>query len=280
MRHILLAALCFLFSLAATAQESFVLNSHALSAHIQAEINAPSCGEANGEIILNAVSTHKLAYSLDGELFQYENVLSELAAGDYTIYCMDADQRLDSLTVRMSDQEALDITDVSVMPTTCGEESGKLLLEVSGGRQPVSYTLNHQYPQREEYFSNLSAGEYHIRITDANGCSLDTIATVAQTGCPVYIPNIFSPNGDGVNDYFRIQTADENNVMITRFLIFDRWGSKVYEKYDLPIHSNEGWWDGTYKRFTMNKGHFAYFVEVEFENGMKETFRGTITLLK
>ncbi len=280
MRHILLAVLCFLLNLAVTAQESYVLNSPALSAHIQADISPSFCHEANGEIFINTVATRELAFSIDGGSFQNEHVFSNLKAGGYMLLIRDNNDQLDSLYVKVGSEDLLSITDISTSPSTCGAQSGKLLIECNGGKMPISYSLNHGYPQQEEYYGDLDAGIYHIRAIDATGCAIDTTVTITQTGCPVFIPNIFSPNGDGVNDFFQIQTADEHNVLITRFLIFDRWGSKVYEKYDLPIHSNEGWWDGTYKRFTMNKGLFAYFVEVEFENGAKETFRGNVTLFK
>ncbi len=280
MRHILLAALCILLNAALSAQASYVLNSHILSAHIQADVSPGFCNEANGEIIINAIASGNLSFSMDGELFQHENVFTRLQTGAYTIYIRNTNLQTDSLAVEISNIEPIHITDISTSPSKCGEKTGKILIETSGGKQPVSYILNYGYPQQAEYFDELNAGTYHLRAIDANGCVTDTLLTITQTGCPIYIPNIFSPNGDGINDFFQIQTADENNVLITRFLIFDRWGSKVYEKYDLPIHSSDGWWDGTYKRFTMNKGYFAYFVEVQFENGDKETFRGNVTLIK
>ncbi len=280
MRHILLAALCILLNFALAAQKSYVLNSHSLNAHIQADISPSYCQEANGEILINAVSVLDLSFSLDGELFQKETVFSQLRAGSYQIYIKDSNHHLDTMVIEVPAADLLSISDISTSPSTCGEETGKLLIETYGGKQPISFIINNGFPQQEEFFDELSAGIYHLQLIDANGCTLDTVVTISQRGCSVYIPNIFSPNGDGINDFFQIQTADENNVMITRFLIFDRWGSKVFEKYNLPIHSTEGWWDGTYKRFTMNKGFYAYFLEVEFENGNRESFRGSVTLMK
>lgn len=280
MRHILLAALCLLTTFTLVAQESYVVNSTSLSTRFQVDITPGICSDALGEILINSVTSEPLTYSLDGEIYQNENLFTALEAGAYRVYIKDSKGHQDSLHIDLRSSDSFSISDISTSPSTCGEQSGKLLIEPLGGKAPYSFALNHGYPQQDEYFDQLDAGTYHVQAIDANGCTVDTTITITQTGCPVYIPNIFSPNGDGVNDYFQIQTADENNVLITRFLIFDRWGSKVYEKYNLPIHSSDGWWDGTYKRFTMNKGQFAYFVEVEFENGDRETFRGNVALIR
>ena len=62
--------------------------------------------------------------------------------------------------------------------------------------------------------------------------------------------------------------------------IFNKNGTKVYSQFNIPVNSGEGWWDGTYKHFTMNPGVFAYYLEVKFENGQLETFKGNVTLIR
>lgn len=96
----------------------------------------------------------------------------------------------------------------------------------------------------------------------------------------VYIPDIFSPNGDGVNDYFQIKASTDHNLVITRFYIFDRWGYKVFERFNLSIHSSDGWWDGMLKRFTLNTGVFAYYIELQYPGGLRKTFKGNVTLVR
>ena len=55
-----------------------------------------------------------------------------------------------------------------------------------------------------------------------------------DTLADVYVPNIFSPNGDGSNDLFWIH-GEDNDIMIESLLIYDRWGSLVYEAEDMPV---------------------------------------------
>jgi gliding motility-associated-like protein len=96
----------------------------------------------------------------------------------------------------------------------------------------------------------------------------------------VYIPTIFSPNGDGVNDLFQIYTSDDHISLITRFYIFDRGGKNIYQRTNIPLHGYDGWWDGTYKRFTMSSGVYAYYLELEDQFGRRKSYRGDVTLIR
>jgi gliding motility-associated-like protein len=109
----------------------------------------------------------------------------------------------------------------------------------------------------------------------------DTITTEEEaTDIHIFIPNIFSPNGDGTNDLFQIQVAAGEQVIITRFFIFDKRGLNVYSRYNMPIAPGEDWWDGSYKHFNMSPGVFAYYLEVQFSDGERKTFKGNLTLVR
>jgi gliding motility-associated-like protein len=87
----------------------------------------------------------------------------------------------------------------------------------------------------------------------------------------VYIPNSFTPNGDGINDFFKIYGKGITKVY---FVIYDRWGEKVYDT------DNNTPWDGNFKGKPMNTAVFVYWATVEFETGKKGFFKGDITLLR
>ena len=89
----------------------------------------------------------------------------------------------------------------------------------------------------------------------------------------------FNPT-DGTNDLFQIQAPIGDQVMITRFFIFDKRGTNVYSRYNMPIAPSEDWWDGSYKNFNMSPGVFAYYLEVQFSNGERKTFKGNVTLVR
>ena len=88
----------------------------------------------------------------------------------------------------------------------------------------------------------------------------------------VYIPNIFSPNGDGQNDilYIRGQGIDAVHIMI-----YNRWGEKVFESSDI----GKGW-DGTFKGKKCPAGVYFYVGDITFKNGEKLVRKGDVSLVR
>ena len=74
----------------------------------------------------------------------------------------------------------------------------------------------------------------------------------------IYFPNLFSPNNDGVNDFFSIDLADSYHLPTVKVSIFNRWGEEVFYSEDPDFE-----WDGTFKNLSTNPGVFAYFYELE-----------------
>ena len=72
------------------------------------------------------------------------------------------------------------------------------------------------------------------------------------------IPNVFTPNGDGKNDYFEIPGLDDPCAGISRLMIFNRWGMKVYESSGSQLK-----WDGTYNGGNLTPGVYFYVLEGE-----------------
>ncbi len=240
-----------------------------------------TCERKDGSVIVQGTGgISPYQFSLDGNTFQEADTFSHLSKGRYTLYIIDQAACLDSNYAEINAKAGLNIIDVVTQPTACSEPSGSIEINVSGGTAPFEYTIDNHPAQFVPSFEQLGFGDYFIQVSDASGCLADTLVKITRTGCPLYIPNVFSPNGDGVNDIFRPETVESQQVRITRMLIFDRWGNNVFSANNLDIHSDEGWWDGKFKRFTLNPGVFAYYIEAEFESGEKQTFKGDITLLR
>ena len=121
---------------------------------------------------------------------------------------------------------------------------------------------------------------YSLTVVDTNGCEgFDDVLIEVDKNRNVYIPNTFTPNGDGTNDVFRVYAGVGVN-RITKFQVFDRWGESVFEATDLiPNDLGPDGWDGTFKGEFMNPGVFIYLIEVEFVDGVVLLYRGDITLL-
>lgn len=117
-------------------------------------------------------------------------------------------------------------------------------------------------------------GTYIATIT-VDGCSsTDTI--VVRKDCYVDVPNVFTPNGDGVNDYFFPRGILTKGVTSFHMSIFNRWGQLIYE-----TSKTEGQgWDGAMNGEPQPQGVYVYSIDVSFKDGMIEKHQGNVTLLK
>lgn len=119
-------------------------------------------------------------------------------------------------------------------------------------------------------------GESIIPATDQYGCDLyihafiDYITTI--------FPNVFSPNNDGRNDFFNLADSG-NNIYTERLMIFDRWGNKMAELYNLLPGQFNGW-DGTYNGVKVEPGVYTYIADVVSDPEESRTFTGTVLVLE
>jgi gliding motility-associated-like protein len=95
----------------------------------------------------------------------------------------------------------------------------------------------------------------------------------------IYIPNLFSPNGDQINDQFVI-TAGQ---LIDEFIfiqIFDRWGNMVFQIKNLPPGDPRTAWDGTFNGEALNPAVFAYRMLYKKRDGTTGLRKGDLTLIR
>lgn len=121
---------------------------------------------------------------------------------------------------------------------------------------------------------------YYIRIEDKKGCfSIDSMLVTVEKRRQLFIPNAFSPNEDGINEFLDVYT-NRDVAQIKDYRIYDRWGALIFHKTSIPRHWKQFGWDGTYKGQRMNSGVFVYVIEVEFLDGVVERYAGDVTLLR
>ncbi len=112
-------------------------------------------------------------------------------------------------------------------------------------------------------------GKYWVEVTDFKGCSSSDTVMVYSFGS--WFPNAFTPNGDGLNDRFRIAGFEQQEYVLMQ--VFDRWGVLVCETHDL----NAGW-DGTFRGQPCPEG--TYVWTITFRLSKEQRFRGTLTLIR
>jgi gliding motility-associated-like protein len=96
----------------------------------------------------------------------------------------------------------------------------------------------------------------------------------------VYIPNIFSPNDDGENDWFTVYADLKGVKQVKQFQIFDRWGDQVFQRENFQPNDPTLGWDGRYRGQEMNPAVFVYYAIVEFIDGQEVLFKGDVTLMR
>jgi gliding motility-associated-like protein len=128
------------------------------------------------------------------------------------------------------------------------------------------------------YSSTPSEGYYTYKVLISNeaGCidSASVRVDIFSTSPEFYVPNAFTPDGDGRNDYF---TLIAPGLQLMRFFrVYNRWGQLVYDK---PISHGNGW-DGTFNGKPLASGTYVWMVQGIDYQGKTISKKGTVTLIR
>ncbi len=118
-------------------------------------------------------------------------------------------------------------------------------------------------------------GMYSVTVKNDFGCSVSRELMV-KSGCSMRIPNVFVPNGDGINDYFFNIGALSSGVIRLSLKVFNRWGQMVYH----TTRTDGQGWDGTLNGMPQPVGVYVYIMDVVFQDGRQEEYQGNVTLLR
>jgi len=121
---------------------------------------------------------------------------------------------------------------------------------------------------------------YKVAVTDSNGCKAtsDVTVRVVCNNKNYFVPNTFTPNGDGVNDVFYPRGASIDRIQSMR--VFNRWGQIVFEKKNFTVNSIMEGWNGTFQGKPANADTYVYIIEYLCENAEIVTYKGNVTLLR
>ncbi|HEV8507112.1 MAG TPA: PKD domain-containing protein [Chitinophagaceae bacterium] len=122
--------------------------------------------------------------------------------------------------------------------------------------------------------------EYTIEVRNDGQCLAKdylTVYVVCNRG-NLFIPNTFSPNGDGMNDKF--YPRGKGIFMIKSLRVFNRWGELVFERLNFNPNAASAGWDGTYKGKQLSPDVFVYVCEIVCDNNQLLSFKGDVTLLQ
>ena len=115
---------------------------------------------------------------------------------------------------------------------------------------------------------------YVVKVTTLEGCfAYDTVKVrVFKTAPDIFVPNAFTPNGDGKNDCFGVRKW--GNVTILEFSVFNRWGQKIFS----TKNANDCW-DGTFKGIKQDPGGYVYMIKGKTVCG-EVSLKGVVMLIR
>ncbi len=242
-------------------------------------------GDNNGLVNIFSVEggTEPYSYYLDGDLQNQSNV-GNLSPGTYDLRIVDAKGCvLDTSFVIEAGVRLLSQVD-SVINLEYGEERTLYLLvnipedEISSIEWRPSDQLSCDSCMVTTLIGEES-GNYQVTVIDINGClSRSNLRLIVDKNFQVFVPNSFSPNGDGSNDFFTVYSRFVERV--NSMSIYNRWGDLVFIAEDFPSNSPTEGWDGMHNGKELNPAVFVYVVELTMVDGSKKVISGDVSLIK
>jgi gliding motility-associated-like protein len=252
------------------------------------EIIHPDCSLLNNGVIeVEEVSggTEPYMYSIDNGPFSSIKDFGLLAPGQYLITVMDQLGCQSDSLVQINDFPKITLELGVDLDIKLGE-SVEISAELSIPFEDISlleWTSNGELPCTDclsFFVSPLVNTYYQLRVEDSNGCFATDIVEIRVEAEPkIFIPNIFSPNGDGINDVFMFKTEDIVNL-VNLFQIYDRWGNVIFQAENFTPGDEFYGWDGKYNSRDLLPGVYTYFIQMTLINDKKFNKKGDITLLR
>ena len=251
-----------------------------------ATVNQPPCYGDKGSIRVDEVIGGRppIQFSLNSAPFTTQGYFKNLEPGPYTVVVQDAEgcsTTLSALLVEPAEFQVLVTPEVTIGLGDSYQISAQINLPLTQ-IQSVLWTPSTGLSCDtclSLVASPFLSTQYKVSVKTDAGCRDEaTLRLLVDRRVDVYIPNIFSPNGDGENDEFTI-FADQKAVVNIHYLqVYSRWGELLWERHDFPPNDVSLGWDGTFQGLPMNPAVFVYQAELEFIDGRKELFKGDVTL--
>lgn len=244
------------------------------------------CGTLSEQIDVDFANPALVSLPADTGFCQGDTLLIGVTAQPFTLYSWQDNSPSTSFLVDSPGLYAITATNV------CGSASDQVSVQVNplpivdlGADQTYCNTaafvfdpqlpgLNHlwQDGSTATSFTATVAGSYFVTVSDELGCSgSDSVDVTEFCQTILNVPNVFSPNNDGINDVFRVEYLAVSDFSL---LIFNRWGHKVFESTD-PGRA----WDGTSNNGPLPESTYYYLINYVDVFDEKQTVNGHVILL-
>jgi gliding motility-associated-like protein len=239
----------------------------------------PSCSVVTGSISVTAPLGTTLEYSLNGTNWQAAPVFSGLQPASYSLLVRNTASGCTSTATPFVINAVPAIPSAPVVSistaATCVAPTATITITAPAGTN-LAYGINGVY-QTLPVFPGLQPGSAYVFTVRNNtsGCiSLPVNQTIPALGCndDLFVPNAFSPNGDGKNDVLFVRGT---SIRSMRFLVYNQWGEKVFESNSPTIG-----WNGAFGGKQQPVGVYMYVLRAEMLDGAIINKKGSVTLVR
>lgn len=211
---------------------------------------------------VSTINDFTYQWFLDGNILTGETNYN-LTVNTEGIYTVEVANTQNCIKIRTITVTASNIATIENIIINDLSENNSIIINVSGSGD-YEYSLDGINYQISNIFYNVQSGNYTVYVKDNNGCG------IAQEDISLLgIPNYFTPNGDGYNDYWNIKGISDFYNAKTVIYIYDRYGKLL--KQISPLSTG---WDGTYNSKIMPSSDYWYVINLE--DG--RTFKGHFSL--
>lgn len=242
-----------------------------------------------GSIRVDSVlgGTAPYLYQLNGGAFQPSTLFEALEAGQYQLISQDllGCEDTTELTIVDPGDFELDLT-ADGNPIIGLGESIRLRVATDLRAGEIDSLVWTPTPPncdgcQEALVAPSEITEYFVRLQNSAGCSrTDSVTVFIFIGRIVYIPNAFSPNNDGLNDFLSVFAG--TGVMSVDYLrIYDRYGSMIYEQLDVPLNDLTSGWDGRHQNGRrVPSDTYVYQAQIRLFDGRPVELKGEVYLMR
>ena len=214
---------------------------HDMDVQVTPEVSPPSCYGYKDAVVLLAVTEGAPPYNYEmnyGAVIQNKPAFTQLTGGQYDFKVMDARGCITTIqNVEITEPQPLQVSVIDPQEVCNDIRRRKIIINSTGGSPPYSYKLNQSGWQTGNIFEQLPPGKYVYYAIDKNKCEVSDKTEIKKNiqPCAIFMPNAFSPNGDGLNDIFRAKIHDDIHDFTME--VYNRYGQRVY----LSHNPREGW---------------------------------------
>ena len=224
-------------------------------------------------------------YSIDGVRFQKDSAFLKIPALDYRLVIRDSSGCRTDTTISI-----LQPPQLKVLADGGGAVQLGFTTDLRAVVVPSNRLVSYAWTPRNTVLScfdcssptvfPLNNQTYRVTVRDSAGCTaFDDVLVEVLKKRPIFIPTVFSPNGDGVNDFFTVY-GNQAATSVRDFKIFSRWGELMYQKQDFSLNVDNLGWNGTFNGVALQPDVYAFYAVIRFIDGEEILYKGDVTLVK